>query len=36
MRALKYLVNLFRYFCHLETMRHCSEYEPYDFSRDWA
>lgn len=35
MFILKYIWNLFNYFGHLETMKHCSEYEPYDFSRDW-
>lgn len=29
-----WLINMFMYTCHLESYRHCDEYESYDFSKD--
>lgn len=34
-RLLALIYNLLRYQCHLETMKFCKVYEPYDFSKDW-
>lgn len=37
LKALNPLIwcwNFFNYQCHLETMRFCKVYEPYNFSRD--
>ena len=30
-----FVINLLMYFSHLETYRHCKEYERYDFSKDF-
>ena len=40
MKALNpaiWLLNMLRYFGHLESRRDCSrQYEPYDFENDWG
>ena len=34
LNPLIWCVNMLMYFSHLETYRHASEYESYDFSKD--